>query len=698
MYRGKKKRSMSVALAVSMFCSILGGFGLETKAQEPAAEKAYVIIAENDKIYEEVAEEIDTDITVETPVLSENNVLIADLTEGEAKILSEREDVLIEEDIVLSGSTIKGESGNAYTMFERKEALKRKKEEIYQRMEEEENASGEQDPEYEWNLQAIHADGVSAEENESQQKVKVAVLDSGVDYVSGINLTGYVNFIEGEEALSPIFQDLSGHGTGIAGIIAGTGENDIYGVNPDVELYSVKVLDECNRAPLSRIIRGIYWCMENDIDIINMSFGTTVCSQALKQAVSDAYAANILMVGAAGNDGGEVEYPAAFEEVMAVAAANAQAQMSDFSNEGEALDVAAPGEKIRTTGFFGGNVVTHGTSIAVPHVTGVASLLWEKDLSKSNEFIRQLINFSSRKMEGMTECGLLDAEYALEIYEEFSQNIKDGELKENNIIPENVKTPETFDYVEEDETYVEGRWHRDGHEGAVDGGKGAGFSDAEIKIIKDGAVFPDSKKQGWGGSEKNPWWHGRWIHSDNLSEVNYVAAVEMITEIALDGGDDISSYKDYKHFYGMSSAVFKEIKADLLYLNTIFGELLPNMNTKENRKYFMYGCGLHTLSDIFAHSTTKGNGVLIEHDKDHNDIDADNTKYYHRRYNVAAKATLYSMKMLSEDNLTDGSEIIQALKEEYQDASYKIIKIKKYVNENGYSNSILSQVTISSPK
>ena len=94
----------------------------------------------------------------------------------------------------------------------------------------------------------------------------------------------------------------------------------MYGVNPDVELYSVKVLDGDNKAPLSRIIRGIYWCMENDIDIINMSFGTTVCSQALKQAVSDAYAANILMVGAAGNGGGDVEYPAAFEEVMAVAA------------------------------------------------------------------------------------------------------------------------------------------------------------------------------------------------------------------------------------------------------------------------------------------------------------------------------------------------------------------------------------------
>lgn len=181
-------------------------------------------------------------------------------------------------------------------------------------------------------------------------------------------------------------------------------------------------------------------------------------------------------------------------------------------------------------------MVTHGTSIAVPHVAGVASLLWEKDFTKSNEFIRQLINFSSQKMEGVTECGLLDAEYALEIYDDFSQNFKDGELKDENVVPENIKTPETFDYVEEDEAYVEGRWHRKGHEDAVGEGQGAGFSDAEIEIIKAGAVFPDGEIKGWGGSKKNPWWHGRWIHPDGVSEVNYVAAVEMITEIALGGG------------------------------------------------------------------------------------------------------------------------------------------------------------------
>jgi len=111
----------------------------------------------------------------------------------------------------------------------------------------------------------------------------------------------------------------------------------------------------------------------------------------------------------------------------------------------------------------------------------------------------------------------------------------------------------------------------------------------------------------------------------------------------------------------------------------------------------LYGCGLHTLQDIFAHSTTRGDGVLIDH-VENNDIDADNVDYYGRRNNVAAKATFYSLKMLKEDIFTDGEDIIKALKDEYKTANFKIIKIKKYVNENGYSDPILSQVTISSPK
>ena len=109
--------------------------------------------------------------------------------------------------------------------------------------------------ENEWNLQAVNAEDAS-EEMDVSQKVKVAVMDSGIDYVTGINLAGYVNLIEGEEELSEIFQDATGHGTGIAGIISGNGWTGISGINPNAEVYSVKVLDDENKAPLSRIISG----------------------------------------------------------------------------------------------------------------------------------------------------------------------------------------------------------------------------------------------------------------------------------------------------------------------------------------------------------------------------------------------------------------------------------------------------------
>ncbi len=316
--------------------------------------------------------------------------------------------------------------------------------------------------------------------------------------------------------------------------------------------------------------------------------------------------------------------------------------------------------------------------------------------SKSNEFIRQLISYSSRKIEGVNECGFLDAEYALEIYDEFSKNFKDGELDKDSEVAENLKSPETFDEVADDEAYAEGRWHTNNHGKMVENNNKDGLSTEVIAIVKEGAVYPDKSESGLKGSINNPWWHGRWIHPDGVSEVNYVAAVEMITFIATWGADELRAC-DRTYFDGMSNTVFNEIKADLLSIYANFGQILSGKNTKANRKYFMYGCGLHTLQDIFAHSTTRGDGVLIDH-VENNDIDADNVNYYGRRDNVAAKATFYSLKMLKEDILTDGEEIIQALRSAYDTANFKIIKIKKYVNENGYSDPILSQVTISSPK
>ncbi len=111
-----------------------------------------------------------------------------------------------------------------------------------------------------------------------------------------------------------------------------------------------------------------------------MSFGTTSESELLQKAIQDADAAGILMVGALGNDG-IVEYPAAYSEVIAVGAINGIGDRCEFSPREDSIELVAPGEDVLATGFLGGCTVTSGTSMAAPHVTGVASVLLQKDNS-----------------------------------------------------------------------------------------------------------------------------------------------------------------------------------------------------------------------------------------------------------------------------------------------------------------------------
>lgn len=705
----RKRITVSGIMIAALVTQSLGTFSVSVDAREMPGTKQYVIMAGDDNSYLETVEKITDNITAQAPVLSDNNVIVAELTEDEVTALAGEKDLVVEEDIILSANTAgdensqirPDENGGMETIpaetLARKEELKRRKDEIFAGIAENKAASAGAETEDEWNIQAINADTDAVREQSAGAKVKVAVLDSGVDYVSGINLAGYVNMVEGEEEISPMFQDMTGHGTGIAGIIAGNGETGIRGVNPNVALYSVKVLDEENMAPLSRIIRGIYWCIENDIDIINMSFGTTAYSKALEQAVADAYQANILMIGAAGNDSGDVEYPAAFQQVMAVAAASPNAEISDFSNTGEELEVAAPGEKIRTAGFFNGSVVTHGTSIAVPHVAGVASLLWEKDLAKSNEFIRQLISHSAKELSGTRECGLLDAKYALEIYDSFAESFDEQRPGVDGQVAENMEEPESFGNVNNDSSYVEGRWVPSSHKDTIDSGS-AMFTTGEIRIIKKGAAYPDTPDYLSGG-KRNPPWHGKWKWPDKDGKtgasVNYVAAFEMITTIAVNGGSP-SFYTGISEVSGINSDTFNEIKGDILTLNSNFSSILGTDNTKANRKLFLFGCGLHTMTDAFAHSTTKPDGTLISHDNPA--MDPDDVTYYPRRYKVAVKATEYSLVSLSQNQCGDGYEILKALNDEYKDlASYKIIKIKKYMNANQYTGAVLDQANIDNP-
>ena len=149
---------------------------------------------------------------------------------------------------------------------------------------------------------------------------------------------------------------------------------------------------------MDRIIEGIYWCIDNDIQIINMSFGSKVSSPALKKAVEDAKKAGILMIAATGNGSGSVEYPAAYDEVVAVGAIDSKANITSESNSGEQVELVAPSKQVNTEGLYGGNVVVGGTSMSVAHVVGAASVIWSRDTGKSENFVRSYYIKVRRKL------------------------------------------------------------------------------------------------------------------------------------------------------------------------------------------------------------------------------------------------------------------------------------------------------------
>lgn len=676
------KKLVSLSLIIIMLCGTIGTNNFTINAKNNEKTRNYIIVAKNARAYNRAFNAIDEEIIENGENLIANNIIVAELSEQKAEELNEDSNIIIEENLLLEASKTKPGSQSKKELY--KQLKKNRK-------------NAQEKRETEWNLQAINVNKTD-KKSDIKDKVKIAVLDSGVDFISGMNLVGSVNFVETEDYVAPYYQDLTGHGTNIASVIVGDGENIVQGVNPNAELYSVKVLDENNQAPISRIIEGIYWCIENDINIINMSFGTPTYSKALEKAVKDAYNANILMVAAAGNEDSDVEYPAAFGEVMAVAATNTESEISDFSNSGEELDVAAPGEKVRVLGFFGMNGVTEGTSIAVPQVVGVASLLWERDLTKSNEFIRQLINYSSKNIENTNDCGLLDAEYASQIYDEFEENFVGTNLVGKGLIPENDEAVEIFDEVEDDSAYVEGRWVKTRHQELVtNGAKNDGLTTTELKILKAGAIYPDSAESEMNGLSDNAEYHGGYVDCGG-NDTNYIACYEFVTRIALKNGN--ASTINRSTIMGLGQASYEWIKWDFegtgagaVTWKNIFSDLNVS-NTNKNKKYFTWGIALHILSDTFAHKTyRKSDNKLIVHEDQYTNPNtqipgADVITVVKGRWVVAQHAVDYSIDCLLTNNFGDCAEIINALEEQTYTSNSELFlkkRLSQYVQSNGGS-------------
>ncbi|RLC61070.1 MAG: hypothetical protein DRI80_09625 [Chloroflexota bacterium] len=177
--------------------------------------------------------------------------------------------------------------------------------------------------------------------------------------------------------------DDNGHGSHVAGI-AGAGidnETGIAGIAGNARLMTVKVLDEYGSGWYSDIAQGIIYAVDNGARVINLSLGGRESSQTLQEAMNYAHTHGVLTVAAAGNrdttDGYDaVLYPAACEHVLAVAATDRDDLRPSFSNHGPQVDVAAPGVEIYSTWYRGNYFTRSGTSMAAPHVSGLAALIW----------------------------------------------------------------------------------------------------------------------------------------------------------------------------------------------------------------------------------------------------------------------------------------------------------------------------------
>ena len=153
------------------------------------------------------------------------------------------------------------------------------------------------------------------------KNIKIAVIDSGIDTHNDLNTVKWVDFSDTVLGYKPI--DNSGHGTSVAGVIAARINGfGMEGIASEAELYSLKILNEDNTASTSTVVKAIEWCIENDIDIINMSFGMDHFSSIMADEISKAYDAGILMISAAGNNVDKIQYHANYPEVISVGSIN----------------------------------------------------------------------------------------------------------------------------------------------------------------------------------------------------------------------------------------------------------------------------------------------------------------------------------------------------------------------------------------
>lgn len=227
------------------------------------------------------------------------------------------------------------------------------------------------------------------------QPVKVAILDSGINQdisqLSPYVVKGY-NAIDNSSEVSP----LNNHGTMIASIIAGTYSGKIpIGLNKQVEIYDVQVLDKTGVGAIEHTISGIEWAIENKVDIINMSYGFSKDEPKFHRVIQKAEKEGIILVAASGNTLGlSIDYPAKYKEVLSISAIDKQKNIFIYAGKGK-VDYVAPGVEVPVLNESGKVDKQTGTSFAAAYATGIISVL---KTSLNSEEITEYLNSNALEL------------------------------------------------------------------------------------------------------------------------------------------------------------------------------------------------------------------------------------------------------------------------------------------------------------
>lgn len=219
--------------------------------------------------------------------------------------------------------------------------------------------------------------------------IVIAILDTGIDtshpdlkerIIGGRNFTN--------EGCTDDITDRNGHGTHVAGTIAGTQDGQgVVGVAPEADLLICKVLNKHGSGGYKGITQAIKWATKwrgpngEKVRIINMSLGGPIPDEKQYQAILDACSEGILTVVASGNEGDSDEgtmefgYPSCYGECITVSACDEEKKLAPFSNNHKQVDVIASGVGVLSTYPVGQYAVLSGTSMATPHVTGALALI-----------------------------------------------------------------------------------------------------------------------------------------------------------------------------------------------------------------------------------------------------------------------------------------------------------------------------------